>query len=497
MAAATVDGGNDRGNDSGGGGRRTTMQCSYERLAMNVAEDFIIDLPSEKKDVISDLPRDIIDRILARMPIRDVARTSVLSRKWRQIWATHPQLMFDHQFNFNIETTEDKPFILQNFVNVIKKIFNIETTENKPFKILQNFVNVINKIFLLHTGPILKFSLYIPPPIQIDHNHDIDHWMLILSSNGIKELTFESASPYPYKLPSCIFSCPQLTRLKLCNCIIKPPHAFKCFGNLISLSFENIIFTANMLETLFSSAPLLENLFILSCIGIEHFNIQAPSLKVLQLGSICGFKSISFKNSPNLAIVVIAPLFEIDNSQWAKTTNLIELVASLPRIERLLLDNFVLKVLAAGTVSKRLPAIKNLRFIQLFKINFNDLDQISCILCLLKSSTNLQDLYLQAFESKGTVMQPVFNFLKESKWMYLKLNTLQTAELVLYGCSRTELFFIEFLLARCLILERIFIQLSGVSSNEGFRVLKKVVRFSRASEKAEVIFEYRESRSNI
>ncbi|XP_059631120.1 F-box/FBD/LRR-repeat protein At1g13570-like [Cornus florida] len=390
------------------------------------------------EDIISDLPRELIDRILGCMPIRDVARTSVLCRKWRCIWATHPRLILDGQFCQ-------------------------ETIENKPF-IPQNFVNVINKIFRLHSGPILEFYLKIPFSIGTDQNADIDHWILILSRNGIKKLTFFCVSPLAYKLPPSIFSCSQLTGLRLWNCILKPPHG------------------TDVLGTLFSSAPLLEDLIISECVGIEHFNIHAPALKYLMLMGSREFKSISFKNSPNITMLTILLNAKVDNPEWGKTTNLIELVASLPRIKVLMLDKFVLKVLAAGTVSKRSPAIKHLWYLHLADINFDDLDQISCIMCLLESSINLKQLHITADEGTGKVMQPFFNFYKESDWIDLKLRIVR---LILdKSCSTAEFLFIEFLLAHCLILEKMLIE---IDANEGCSISKKLMQLPRASQRAEVI----------
>ncbi|XVE91728.1 hypothetical protein REPUB_Repub01dG0036000 [Reevesia pubescens] len=46
---------------------------------------------------ISDLPEDIIKCILARLPIQDVVRTSILSRHWRYKWTTIPVLVFDDE----------------------------------------------------------------------------------------------------------------------------------------------------------------------------------------------------------------------------------------------------------------------------------------------------------------------------------------------------------------------------------------------------------------
>ncbi|KAM7497473.1 hypothetical protein LguiA_021887 [Lonicera macranthoides] len=45
------------------------------------------------KDRVSELSIELIGYILERMSARDAARTSVLSKKWRYIWASHPQLV--------------------------------------------------------------------------------------------------------------------------------------------------------------------------------------------------------------------------------------------------------------------------------------------------------------------------------------------------------------------------------------------------------------------
>ncbi|XVF43353.1 hypothetical protein PTKIN_Ptkin02bG0033600 [Pterospermum kingtungense] len=49
----------------------------------------------KNSDIISNLPDNITERILARLPIQDAVRTSVLSRNWRYKWTTLPDLVFD------------------------------------------------------------------------------------------------------------------------------------------------------------------------------------------------------------------------------------------------------------------------------------------------------------------------------------------------------------------------------------------------------------------
>ncbi|CAI0458695.1 unnamed protein product [Linum tenue] len=49
-------------------------------------------------DRITNLPADVIQRILVFLPIKDAAKTSILTSKWRHLWRSIPQLVFDKRF---------------------------------------------------------------------------------------------------------------------------------------------------------------------------------------------------------------------------------------------------------------------------------------------------------------------------------------------------------------------------------------------------------------
>uniref|UniRef100_A0A162A7B4 FBD domain-containing protein n=1 Tax=Daucus carota subsp. sativus TaxID=79200 RepID=A0A162A7B4_DAUCS len=95
-----------------------------------------------KRDIISELPQNVLEIILCFLPIQDAVRTSFLSRAWRYRWTTIPHLIF------NLESTD----------RVMEKYSQNDDAELQAYR----FVSVINKILLLHKGPILKFSLSIP-----------------------------------------------------------------------------------------------------------------------------------------------------------------------------------------------------------------------------------------------------------------------------------------------------------------------------------------------
>ena len=46
-------------------------------------------------DRISDLPKIILHDILSRLPEEDAARTSVLSKAWKDTWSSFPILVFN------------------------------------------------------------------------------------------------------------------------------------------------------------------------------------------------------------------------------------------------------------------------------------------------------------------------------------------------------------------------------------------------------------------
>lgn len=50
------------------------------------------------EDRISNFPRHLIDNILDRMLICDAARTCTLSKTWKNIWETYPNILLVEQF---------------------------------------------------------------------------------------------------------------------------------------------------------------------------------------------------------------------------------------------------------------------------------------------------------------------------------------------------------------------------------------------------------------
>ncbi|WMV28084.1 hypothetical protein MTR67_021469 [Solanum verrucosum] len=121
-------------------------------------------LPKDKKlcsatlppDVLRNLPENVLDDILIRVPLRDAVRTSILSKKWRYNWCRLPELTLD-------QTLWDS------------------TNQSIPF--VTRFTDIIYHLLVLHVGPITKFIL--SDIANLGNYSKIDNLVLFLSRNVV------------------------------------------------------------------------------------------------------------------------------------------------------------------------------------------------------------------------------------------------------------------------------------------------------------------------
>ncbi|KAF8407921.1 hypothetical protein HHK36_007059 [Tetracentron sinense] len=314
-------------------------------------------------DIISNLPQEVIDTILVHLPIREAVRTSILSSEWRDKWLTISQLRFDESITSSVARK--------------KKL-----------------ISIVYAILLRHRGPICRFELsnhYSPTCF------DLDQWIILLAKNGkIQELSldFETGHEGFYIVHSLLFSCQQLTYLKLSNCLITPTPIFKGFNSLTSLHLDQVTIDDNILESLILNSPLLERITLSSIICYSFLKISGPNLKHLELQG--NFKDICLENNPHLATVSIELFAETKlhaRHELRRTCNLVRVLSCIPSVERLSLSGDFLKFLAISNVPDSLPIRYNhLKVLELYVLNFNNLDEISVAVSIMRSAPQLEEL---------------------------------------------------------------------------------------------------------
>ncbi|GMP58370.1 hypothetical protein CsSME_00022062 [Camellia sinensis var. sinensis] len=414
-------------------------------------------------DIISNLPESIKATVLVCLPIQDAVRTSVLSTKWRYIWTKLPQLVFDD--NFCGESAR---------------------------KSKTELMMTIYQVLLLHRGPIPKFILNLS---RLESCPEMDQLILFLSNNGIQEFTLLIEKGEPYKLPSSLFSCEQLRYLSLRSCVFKSPPEFKGFSRLLKLALYRVFVASDTLSSLISSCPLLEKLSLKRSFSSDCLEINTPNLRFLAC-EIYG-SSISLKNTTRLARVSICfmGIFNAEGITQAETSKLVMLFGSLPVVEFLLLDYHTIRYMSAGGVPKRLPTtLNNLKTLKLLSICFEEVNEISVILCLIRSSPNLEEITIVVRRCEtADVIDHVPQLLEMQDWSDVSLNQLQVVELGNLSGTQSELKFIGLLLAISPVLETMFIQTDSEKvADKGLRILTEVTRFPRWSPHAEIKFEYKD-----
>ncbi|XP_050365302.1 F-box/FBD/LRR-repeat protein At1g13570-like [Argentina anserina] len=130
-------------------------------------------------DRISNLPDELLGKILSNLRMKDGARTSVLSSKWRYKWAMIPQLVFD---------------------------------DGCPD-------DIVDRVLLSHIGPITKFVLE-----TVNRDSEVlDRWIVPISRHPISGVMLGChGMGQRYKMPLCFFSCQDLIHLHLSACVETP-----------------------------------------------------------------------------------------------------------------------------------------------------------------------------------------------------------------------------------------------------------------------------------
>ncbi|XP_052209116.1 F-box/FBD/LRR-repeat protein At1g13570-like [Diospyros lotus] len=409
-------------------------------------------------DRISYLPNDVIEKILTCMPTKDAVRTSVLSKKWRYNWVTIPKLEFDYAFYEKSITTRES--------------WTTSTNE---------FVLTICQVLLLHRGPILKFKLQLS---ALENCSAVDQLIPLVSINGVRDLTLDIMSDEPYELPSSLFSCVQLEHLELHDCLFVPPPRFNGFSKLHSLELHEVIITSEVFSGLISNCPLLKELKLVDPASFSDLEITAPNLHSLYYKG--NFSYIWLKNAPNLARVSIhfpCLMNKVNVSKW------VTLFAGLPAVEFLELEYFRLKLFPQSDIPRKLPVdLSNLKILNL-DATLGSVCAVSSILCLIRSSPNLEKIKIRDLTDHILIM-PTLEHFEEQGLLDIYLNRLRKVDLHMACNQGFQLEFVKFLLDTSPILEKMVIQQIYAMNHRRLMFWKAVTQFRRLSPLAEVFIKF-------
>ncbi|KAI3453929.1 hypothetical protein Pfo_010592 [Paulownia fortunei] len=407
------------------------------------------DLPSGV-DLISDLPSSIIENILGCLPLRDVARTSILSRGWRYKWLTCPEIVFDFWF--------DQLFLRGH-----------------------NLKPLIYRILRHHQGPLLKFVIQVP---DLKTCPEIDEWVHLLPNNTLKDLTLHVSRGENHKLTSQLCTFQHLRNLRLYNCAFDPPPGFKGFNKLVNLDLQSVGLVPDRFGKFIASCPAVERLSLIHCTTFDCLEITGTKLKFLEFHGV--FRSISFKNCPVLTDVRLA-FSSLDlKKENGFSFDLVKSLSCLPALEELQLQAYALEDLVEYGAPNKLPiALKMLKNLHLTDMYFEKTAETSCAICFIRSCPNLQRLKITAFTFG--VVDSAADFVRSQKTSKC-LTQLKAVKMQLFCGIDSEMEFVKYLLASSTALEEMAITPHpGSITDGGESILNELKQYPRASPRVEIV----------
>ncbi|GFP93090.1 F-box/LRR-repeat protein at3g03360 [Phtheirospermum japonicum] len=224
-------------------------------------------------DWISRLPDDILVGILSSLPLKEAARTSILSSRWVNLWKHTLRLDFDARSALcRVAKHPDES--------------EIRTVERRKY------INWVSKVLQSYKGLPLKEVRICFDLDKSSAQKAINHWLQFLFEGRVERLELDLSVNGDYG-----------RSLKVCTIPIKKfmhHQARFDFRSLKALCLKSVDMTDEDVDFFLRSCPLLEHLVIDYALKISNLNIcGALALKHLQICYCLNVKSIKV-SVPNI-----------------------------------------------------------------------------------------------------------------------------------------------------------------------------------------------------
>uniref|UniRef100_A0ACD5Z702 Uncharacterized protein n=1 Tax=Avena sativa TaxID=4498 RepID=A0ACD5Z702_AVESA len=412
---------------------------------------------------IESLPAAMLDEILSHLPIRDAARTSVLSRAWRRRWEPVPYRFLDLPLGIPADTVDH---------------------------------------ILAHCAyPVHEFRHpHVPEP---DFGR-FNPWLLRLAAVGVRSISVEFewsniirieggdvTLPHIHMLHSCILSCRQLATLDLVGCSIpSPPPCLVGLPSLTTLRLSKVAFPQGVkgLESLISSSPWLRTLQLerLSIPFVEvdddggmyeQWVINAPNLQCLRIISMYDY-GWHFSGLPFLEV---ADMSGIDSGFYGDDRDFLMLISSFNQARKLKLT---MPFTWDDDLEGLSPSFENLKSLSL-QTQLCFPASILNILCVVRNAPKLEvfEIELPYYVNKPDEVGIDFLHAQCADDLFSNLTNVRIKGAI---CGRNEMVFIELVLSKATQLEAFDVCLSKDCSWSVEDALAEVAQYGRASPGAHV-----------
>ncbi|KAF2292134.1 hypothetical protein GH714_013734 [Hevea brasiliensis] len=241
---------------------------SAKRRKVWFAENYEASDPNNGIDRISDLPDPILHQILFLLPIKSIAQTSVLAKRWRSLWSSFPDLDFT-----TINTITTSP------------ITNLNTTRRSPHSPSMDFIPQVLALRDKHSDlRTLRFRARLS-------FSGLNGLIRCAIRHNVQELDVEVATEDYFNFPRWLITSDSLRVFKLKSRypgfrLLPSSLMTGGFRSLHTLSLSLVIlYEQSSLLDLFteSSFPRLKKLNLDACFGLKHLKVSCRALEDLTL----------------------------------------------------------------------------------------------------------------------------------------------------------------------------------------------------------------------
>nr|XP_010905719.1 F-box/LRR-repeat protein At4g14103-like [Elaeis guineensis] len=240
------------------------------------------------RDRISSLPDSLLLVILSMLPTIDAVKTSIVSKRWRNLWTQLPHL----DLQFSPESFTQNPHHVR--------------------KARQKFLEFVSGCLILRNpDPLQRFRLSFNFYERAKHSAMVGVWFRSALERHVKELILDVARGGEsgfyrhrdmYSLPTSLYRYELLTSLSLCYCEIKLPTNPLGWRLLRSLTLSLTTLSDDLLERIFLECSSLETLILKECDGKSARTVAAPNLKHLTVDDLWYSLKLS---APNLVTLTV------------------------------------------------------------------------------------------------------------------------------------------------------------------------------------------------
>ncbi|KAL6859110.1 hypothetical protein ACP4OV_018112 [Aristida adscensionis] len=404
---------------------------------------------------VSALPREILEKVLSFLPLRDAVRTSAVSRAWRRLWESAPDLALEWGYR-------ERPA-------------------------------AVDAVLARYSRPVRRFRFC----LRAASFQRADRWVPRLAAMGVRDLdlAFDLCRDGDlHDLDASIFSCRELTRLGLQRCDIPAaPPGLAGFPKLTKLYLCGVGFLeagVRGLEALIAESPLLEVLWLNdlwfpeqeeeddSDFEQDECVIHAPNLRQLTIRT-------EIEKDFGWRIEELPSIDDVDISLVTYNTNrdFVELLTALVPVRQLSLD---MPLGESNALEGLSCSFQNLKGLSLHT-DFCMLSTILSTICLLKIAPNLEELSIKIWYANFQEEEVGVDLLN-AQWDDGLLGNLKKVTMDLATCQPNEMHFIKFVLSKVRRLQEFHIIVYEDCSRSNEELIVEILKYRRVSSQAKVFF---------